>query len=123
MARILIIDDNELVRAALVLLLEREGHEVLEACDGSHALRALDACIPDLVITDINMPEMEGFQVIRDLRKIVPGLKIIAISGGGSIGCQDVLKRASEVGADKAFAKPIDRGEFLESVTRLLTVV
>ena len=120
MATILIIDDDELVRAALVLLLGREGHEVLEACDGSQALRVLDVSIPDLVITDIIMPEMEGLQVIRELRKIVPGLTIIAISGAGAIGSQDILKLASEVGADETFVKPIDRQDFLESVTRLL---
>lgn len=120
MARVLIIDDDELVRAALVLLLERDGHEVSEACDGIDAGRILRVHIPDLVITDIVMPEMEGFQVIRKIRKVSPGLKIIAISGAATIGSQDILGLASKLGADRTFAKPIDRQEFLSSISRLL---
>ncbi len=120
MARILVIDDDELVRAALVLLLERAGHEVLEARDGMNAFRILEVDIPDLVITDIIMPEMEGFQVIREIRKVSPGLKIIVISGAASIGGQDILTLAKKLGADRTFAKPFDRHEFMASVTHLL---
>ena len=120
MARILVIDDDELVRAALVLLLERAGHEVLEACDGTNAVRILKVDLPDLVVTDIIMPEIEGFQVIREIRKVAPGLKIIAISGAASIGSRDILDLARELGADRAFAKPIDRQEFMASVAHLL---
>ena len=120
MARILIIDDDELVRAALVLLLEREGHEVLEARDGIQAGRILEVDIPDLVITDIIMPEMEGFEVIREIRRVSPALKIIAISGAAPIGDQDILGFASKLGADRVFAKPINRQEFMASVARLL---
>ena len=122
MARVLIIDDDELVRAALVLLLERDGHEVLEACDGIDAGRILKVYIPDLVITDIVMPEMEGLQVIREIRKGFPRLKIIAISGAATIGSQDILDIASRLGADRIFGKPIERHEFMASVTRLLEV-
>ena len=120
MARVLIIDDDELVRAALVLLLERDGHEVLEACDGIDAGRILKVYIPDLVITDIVMPGMEGFQVIRKIRKVSPGLKIIAISGAATIGSQDIVGLASKLGADRTFAKQIDRQVFLSSISRLL---
>lgn len=120
MAQILIIDDDELVRAALVLLLERQGHETLEARDGCQARRIIDACVPDLVITDIIMPEMEGFQLIHEVRKVAPGLKIIALSGGDPIVGQDIPGLASRLGADYAFSKPIDQHEFLSSVTRLL---
>ena len=93
---------------------------MLEACDGIHAGRILKVCIPDLVITDIIMPEMEGFQVIREIRKVSPGLKIIAISGTATVGDQDILDLARKLGADCAFAKPFDRQEFMASVARLL---
>ena len=122
MARVLIIDDDELVRAALVLLLERSGHEVQEACNGTEAGRILKVYIPDLVITDIVMPEMDGLQVIQEIRKVSPGLKIIAISGATTIGSVDILDSASKLGADRTFGKPIDRQEFMASVTRLLEV-
>lgn len=120
MTRILIVDDDTLVRDALVLLLERDGHEVLEAVNGVEAIAIFRERLPDLVITDIIMPDMEGFETIREMRRIAAGLKIIAISGGAPIGSQDILELASRLGADEIFAKPIDRDEFLSSVSRLL---
>ncbi len=120
MARILIIDDDSLVRDALVLMLEHEGHIVVEAANGRDAIRIFRECQPDLVITDIIMPEMEGFETIRELRNTAAELKIIAISGGAPIGTPDILEIALEFGADAAFGKPIDRQEFLSSVSRLL---
>ncbi len=120
MARILIIDDDQLVRAALVLLLEHNGHEVVEAANGKEAFAVFQARRPDLVVTDIIMPEMDGFETIRAMRKVAPEMKIIAISGGALIGSQDILQMASRFGADETFAKPIDRHEFLSSVSRLL---
>ena len=86
MARILIIDDDSLVRDALVLMLEHEGHEVMEAANGREAIRIIREWQPDLVITDIIMPETDGFETIRELRNTAAELKIIAISGGDPIG-------------------------------------
>ena len=120
MARILIIDDDSLVRDALVLMLEHESHEVMEAANGREAIRIFRERQPDLVITDIIMPEMEGFEMIRELRNIAAEIKIIAISGGGPFGSPNILEIALEFGADVAFGKPIDRQEFLSSVSRLL---
>jgi DNA-binding response OmpR family regulator len=120
MARILIIDDNDLVRAALVLLLTRDGHEVTEAVNGEDALALFRDDRPDLVVTDVIMPEKEGFETMREMREIAPGMKIIVISGGGPFGAQDILQLASGLGADETFAKPIHRNEFLASVSRLL---
>ena len=120
MAHILIIDDNDLVRAALVLLLTRDGHEVAEAVNGRDALALFRDDRPDLVVTDVIMPDKEGFETMREIREIAPGMKIIVISGGGSFPTQDILHLASGLGADETFAKPIDRSEFLASVSRLL---
>lgn len=116
----MIIDDNDLVRAALVLLLTRDGHEVTEAVNGEDALALFRDDRPDLVVTDIIMPEKEGFETMREIREIAPEMKIIVVSGGGPFGAQDILKRASGLGADETFVKPIDRNEFLSSVSRLL---
>ena len=120
MARILIVDDNDLVRAALLLLLTRDGHEVREAVNGEDALVFFQDDRPDLVVTDGIMPKKEGFETMREIREIAPGMKIIVISGGGPFGAEDVLHFASGLGADETFAKPIDRNEFLASVSRLL---
>ena len=122
MARVLIIDDDELVRAALALLLQRGGHETLEVGDGYDARRFIDAYSPDLIITDILMPNMDGFELIREVRKEVPDLKVIAISAGAPIGGQKVPDLASRLGADCALSKPIDQQDFLSSVNRLLEV-
>ncbi len=121
MARILIVDDEELVRAAFVLLLERDGHEVREASNGVEALARIRKQLPDLVVTDLVMPEKDGFETIRDIRNISPSLKIIAISGGAPIGSRDTLQFATNMGVDETFAKPIDRAKFLSSVSRLLS--
>lgn len=103
-----------------MLLLERNDHEVVEAANGKEAFAIFRARRPDLVITDLIMPEMEGFETIRAMRKVAPEMKIIAISGGAPIGSQDILVLARELGADEALAKPIDRQKFLSSISRLL---
>ncbi len=121
MALILIVDDEELVRAALVLLLERDGHEVREANNGVEALAHIRKRLPDLVVTDIVMPDKDGFETVRDIRHLAPTLKIIAMSGGAPIGSRDILQSATNLGADETFAKPIDRDTFLSSVSRLLS--
>ncbi len=121
MARILIVDDEELVRAALVLLLERESHELCEASDGVEALVQIRKHPPDLVVIDLFMPDKDGFEVIRDIRDIAPNLKIIAISGGAPIGVWNILQFAANFGADETFAKPIDQDILLSSVSRLLS--
>lgn len=120
MATILVVDDNDLVREALALLLARSGYGVLEAADGEEALLLIKTNVPDLVVTDILMPEMAGFEMIEEVRKVAPDLKIIAMTGGTPIGPDDLLQHAARLGADETVAKPIDREKFLESVTRLL---
>jgi CheY-like chemotaxis protein len=120
MTTILVVDDNDLVRDALALLLARSGHDVLEAADGEEALLLIKTSVPDLVVTDILMPEMAGFEMIEEVRKVAPDVKIIAMTGGTPIGPEDLLQHAARLGANETFAKPIDREKFLESVNRLL---
>jgi CheY-like chemotaxis protein len=120
MATILVVDDNDLVRDALALLLARTGHGILEAADGEEALLLIKTSVPDLVVTDILMPEMAGFEMIEKVRKAAPDVKIIAMTGGTPIGPEDLLQHAARLGANETFAKPIDREKFLESVNRLL---
>src|SRR5437879_2988995 len=82
-ARILVIDDERAIRKMLRIALEHSGHQVFEAPTGKDALR-LHAEVPaELVITDINMPEQDGLEVIRALRLEVPGPRVIVMSGAG----------------------------------------
>jgi two-component system chemotaxis response regulator CheY len=116
MARILVIDDDSLIRETLRRMLEGAGHEVAEAEDGAAGLKAVSAQRPDLVVTDIYMPGKEGIETIRELRQIVPGLKIIAMSGSSWSSGHDALSSAKLLGADRTLPKPFRREQLLASI-------
>jgi CheY-like chemotaxis protein len=120
MTRILIIDDDNQARQVLRQKLERAGYEVVEARDGDEGLQRYRVTPVDLVITDILMPEKEGLEVIRELRRADPELKIIAISGGGRTGLLDFLPVAEKLGAQRTFHKPFRLQEVLTAVHELL---
>jgi len=120
MALILVIDDEEGMRALLRGLLEKEGHKVLEAPDGMAGIRLYQENRPDLVITDIFMPEKEGTQTILELRKNNPNVKIIAISGGELAARIDVLGTAKIFGALRVLAKPFRLEDMRQAVNELL---
>ena len=121
MARILLIDDEEGIRTLLKVMLEQDGHAVDVLEDGRRAVPMHQEHHYDLVITDIFMPEEEGLETIRKLKKVSPDLKLIAMSGGGDIPYGGGLKVARLMGADHVFFKPIPRKELLEQVARLTT--
>ena len=116
MARILFIDDEEMVRQMFVLALELEGHDVVEASDGEEGVRLFREAPTDLVITDIKMPQKDGLEVIRGLRSDYPDVKIIAITGYEP----EALTMAEELGAVHTFTKPLSMEEFVKTVDRLL---
>jgi DNA-binding NtrC family response regulator len=120
MTKILVIDDDALVRKSIVHLLEGAGYEVLSADDGKRGMAMFRSEQPDLVITDIVMPEQEGIQTITEMLKSKPGTKIIAISGAGRIGNTDFLKIAQALGAMDAIPKPFDPDELLTVVKNCL---
>jgi DNA-binding response OmpR family regulator len=119
-AHILIIDDDDLFRMMLKDLLEMEGYDVSEAGNGEMGVALFVESHPDLVITDILMPDKEGFQTIRELRQESPDVKIIAISGGARrASAPDYLILAEDFGADRTFPKPFDRIELLQAIREL----
>lgn len=120
MARLLLIDDDDEVRRTLVRMLETAGHEVHQAADGDSGIALCETVLPDLVITDILMPEKEGIETIMVLKRAHPGMKIVAISGGGRSGAMDFLDMARALGADEALQKPFRRAELLAIVDRLI---
>jgi len=121
MATILVIDDDASMRRTLVRILGPE-HNVIEAQDGSVGLALFATHAPELVITDIVMPKKEGIETILELRRRAPGLRIIAISGGGEIRNADYLDMAEKLGADAAMPKPLRVADLRETVNRLLSV-
>lgn len=119
MPRVLVVDDDAEVRETIRQMLERTGYEVTTAADGKRGLARYREDPADLVVLDIVMPEKEGLETIMELRKSYPEVKIIAISGGGRIGPQSYIEVARALGAQRSFAKPLDRKEFLAAVRDL----
>ena len=120
MARILIIDDDDQLRHMLCQALEQAGYETVEARDGEEGLEHYRATPTDLIITDILMPGREGLETIMELRREVPGVKIIAISGGGQTGNMTFLEVARYLGAQRALQKPFELRELLNAVREVL---
>ena len=74
----------------------------------------------DVIITDIFMPDFDGIETIRELRRLAPGVKVVVVSGGDSTGTMSMLDDAKKLGADRAFRKPMEPANLLEAVRELL---
>jgi len=118
----LVIDDELQMRELLKKFLTRAGYQVELAGNGEEGICSFQQISADLVITDLIMPEKEGLECIVDLKKLAPGIKIIAISGGGLGQPQDYLELAQKMGAAKTFIKPFELKSLLESIRELLGV-
>lgn len=129
MGSILIIDDEEDIRDALQMVLESVGHDVKVASNGNEAVELQRGEPADLIITDIIMPGKDGVDTIKEIRREFPGIRIIAISGGGGVQPTEYvpeaitttayLAAAKEAGADMAFTKPFERKELIQAVDDL----
>ena len=119
MAKILVIDDDQQIRELLHEILERGGHDVLQAENGLAGLRAVASEPVDIVITDIIMPDKDGLETITELRKNHPAIKIIAISGGGRQLNRDFLPTAQAFGADLALYKPFRPQDVIEAIEKV----
>jgi DNA-binding response OmpR family regulator len=117
---ILLIDDHLGTRKAMGRVLERAGHTVATAPDGSEGERLFRKLVPDLVIVDMLMPEKEGVATIMEMRKARPDARILAVSGGGSFVAADILRIAELLGADGTIQKPFSTMELLGAVSRCL---
>ena len=122
MARILLAEDAPAVRESIKDFLILAGFEVDEAPDGQVACDLLAQSPYDLLITDLWMPNMDGLDVLKRLRKINPKLPVIAISGGapGRAPIDFSVALATTWGADIVFHKPFDNEELVEAVRKLL---
>ena len=117
--RILVLDDNEDVRESMRMLLATSGHDAVASADVREALELQNRQPVDLLITDIFMPGVDGLEAIVAFRSRWPGLKIVAISGGGVRAKQDYLNVAGEIGADVVMRKPVDAEDLLATVRKL----
>ncbi len=119
MAQILLIEDDNDIRQLMKQFLEQDGHTVVEASNGKTAVEIYYKEQPDLIITDIVMPEKNGIEVISELKSKYPHIKIIAISGGGDLDPSSYLFTARKLGAAYTLKKPFLRAELIEAVKAL----
>jgi DNA-binding response OmpR family regulator len=115
-ARILVVDDDVDIRNLVVQLLERAGHEVEQAADGRAGLRALHAAPPDLVVLDVSMPDLDGWQTLERIRDL-SDVPVLMLTARG-----DELERVRglQAGADDYVTKPFGRQELVARVQALL---
>jgi len=109
--QILLIDDDPEVRKVVSRMLNRAGHQVIEAVNGLDGIARLQPGAVDLVLTDIMMPGMNGIQFIEKARELHPSVPVIAMSGGGRTSDTDYLQQARELGAKGILRKPFTAAE------------
>src|SRR5258708_27859602 len=119
MTRVLVLDDDDILRSALSIVLAEAGYDVIDAANGVAGLYLYRERGADLVLVDIFMPEMDGLQVIRTLRTEVPRPKVVAMSGGGQAGREDILKIAAAPGAERTLTKPFAAHDLLYALRDL----
>ena len=117
--QILVVDDEDRIRQSLNGILKDEGYEVLEAKEGTQALRQVETDPPDLVLLDIWMPVMDGMEVLEKIKAQVPNLPVIMISGHGNI---ELAVKAVKLGAYDFIEKPLSLDKVLVAVNNALLV-
>jgi DNA-binding response OmpR family regulator len=117
---VLVVEDEQSFIDALEIGLPREGFKVTVARDGPEALRMFDAVRPDLVLLDLNMPELDGFAVLQQIRKLVPAgefLPVLALTG---YNAAETRSKAIAAGASDFLGKPFDNVEVMLRIRNLL---
>lgn len=120
MARILVVDEDETTRRVVRALLEDVGHEVVEAEHGREGLRAVGEQVPDLVITELYMEDMDGIEFLRSIRKTWPTEPVLVMSSRSGPDVDRILKVAELLGASGLLDKPIVQQKLLEKVGAIL---
>lgn len=117
MPNILVVDDSISVRKALERILEPHGHVVTVAASAEEALDKLDGATPDLIVSDVVMPGLDGYALAEEVRRGTPGMPLLLISG---IVDDEVRARAAAVGAAAVVRKPFTPADLLPAIARAL---
>jgi DNA-binding response OmpR family regulator len=112
---ILLVEDSDPLRRLYARRLEAHGFAVIQACDGEEALAMLDSFCPDLVLTDLMMPGVDGLGLIRRLRKM-PGLETVPVVVMSAVNLASTEREAREAGAVDFLGKPVDSDELFNCV-------
>ena len=118
MAQILVVEDDDDVRGLIITMLEGAGHRVIHASNGVDGIKKYKNEVIDLVITDIMMPEKDGIETIRELKKCNQDVKIVAITGYR--GRFNRLPAAEFLGAQETLLKPFTKSDLLTTIDKLL---
>jgi CheY-like chemotaxis protein len=117
--RIMIVEDNNDGREGMAILLRMEGFQVTSATNGYEALSVAESARPDLIITDLVMPGLDGIEMIKSLRQIsdFTSLPIVVLTAHGKAKAEDAIK----AGATRTMIKPVVVNEFLSLINNLLS--
>jgi CheY-like chemotaxis protein len=114
--RILVVDDEQQVRDSIRAVLQAHGYETVLASNGGGALREVERLRPDVVLTDLFMPDVDGIELITELRERAPGLPIIAMTTRFRAFEVDYVDIAKKLGAFTGLYKPVESRDLLEAV-------
>lgn len=113
--KIIVVDDEPIIADTLVDILKGEGHEALAVSDGSSAIKWAEMAQPDVVLTDVIMPDMDGVEAAKAIMKLLPKCRIILFSGQAA--STDLLARAGAEGYSfEVLAKPVNPDVLLEKL-------
>jgi two-component system, chemotaxis family, chemotaxis protein CheY len=121
MAKILVVDDIDYLRKSIINILNREGHEILEASNGDEAENIIKNDKPDLLIIDVVMPKKGGIELLMDLKSILKDTKIIVMSGKVTGDSEAFITLIGQYGASRFLSKPFHKKELLDTVNILLS--
>ncbi len=119
MAKILVVDDEELIRAIVRQILSGDGHDIIEADDGDSCIACAREAMPDLIVLDMNMPKMTGFEVVPILRTH-PSTRDIPVIALTADTATESIEAAHKAGCDHYLAKPIDAKKLLGLLDTLM---
>jgi two-component system chemotaxis response regulator CheY len=120
--RVLVVDDAFYIRELISLILRNEGYEVIKAANGKDALHELKGTNIDLLITDLNMPEMNGIELVESLRNIPDG-KSIPVLMVTSENYESIRKKALQAGVNEWILKPFIPKQLIESVKKYVPAI
>jgi CheY-like chemotaxis protein len=116
--KICVIDDDALVRDSTALGLSDWGYEVVVATNGMRGLEMVETAQPDVIVTDVVMPDGDAFELLPKLRARYPTLPVVAVSGGGQTGTKLYLELARQFGANECLTKPFSIEALSEAIER-----
>ncbi len=118
MAKILLVDDEPDIRMLTKMMLEKAGHSVAEAVNGEEGMKMLDEDVPDLILLDVMMPGMKGWEVCQKVKKDrkTRGIPVVMFTIRGS---EDSVRKSYECGADAHINKPFEIAELIDTVNKL----